>query len=100
MTAKVLARPAAANSLPKIVWTVKIEAKPAPLLDNAHRFAGAMEVAMTGVVCMGALLFGAGLLPIAVPACQALRVAVDGLYALTGLCGLGTMFGIARALVA
>jgi len=51
-------------------------------------FADAMDVAMTSLVLVGALLFGAGLVRYGAPAGQAREIAAAILYALAGFGGV------------
>jgi hypothetical protein len=72
-----------------------VAAKPAAA--DPHRFADAMEAALTGLVFTGALLFAAGLLHIAAPACTARLIGLDALYALAAGTGAVTLVAMVRA---
>jgi predicted lipid-binding transport protein (Tim44 family) len=65
---------------------------------NPHRFADAMEAALTGIVLTGVLLFAAGLLRAAAPACTARLVAEIILTALAIASGNVSIFFVGRGL--
>jgi hypothetical protein len=74
-------------------------AAPAAAKADPHRFADAMEAALTGLVFTGALLFGAGLLHIIAPAGTARLFGLDALYGLAAFTGAMTLTAMVRAFV-
>jgi hypothetical protein len=62
----------------------------------SHGFSDNMEWAMTGLVLTGVLMFGAGMLHFAVPACTARDAGVLGLYIMAGATAAATLFAACR----
>jgi hypothetical protein len=87
-----------AKPLPGIVEVSYRIAREAEAQASLHAFGDCMELAMSGLVMTGVLLFGAALLRCGVGPCLLRSVGIDGLTGLAGMSGLAMLGGVSRGL--
>jgi hypothetical protein len=85
-----------AEPLPIVVKVSSRAARAEDVEAAGHAFGDCMEMAMTGLVVTGVLLFGAGLLRLGVAPCLLRSIGVDGLTILAGVTGLAMLAALVR----